>query len=155
MTKSNMITNGIYTRAPPRGRLMPPATLAQGGMQLKQVKGAERRGPRFGANSEFVMPRAVCAELIALCCAVCLLAVSRSDRQCWCNLRGGRNRGTERDRLKKKQKYEYTTRTYRYLVLRFIPVTAVCSKESTTQHDTAPQRRARCGTAPHRTALRR
>ena len=28
-----------------------------------------------------MMPRATCAKLIALCCAVCLLAMSRSNRQ--------------------------------------------------------------------------
>ena len=44
---------------------------------------------------------------------------------------------TERDQLK-KLKEEYTT---------CIPGTVVCSKESTAQHDTAPQRRARHGTA--------
>ena len=46
----------------------------------KTCKGS-RRGPWFGANSDLIMPRAACAEQIALCCAVCLLAVSRSDRQ--------------------------------------------------------------------------
>ena len=61
--------------------------------------------------------------------------------------------GTDRDQLKKKQKNEYTTPTYRYLILCFIPGTAVCSKESTTQHYTAPQRRARHGTARHGAAL--
>ena len=40
-----------------------------------------------------------------------------------------------------------------YLVLRTILGTAVCSNESTTQHDTAPHLRARHGTAWHRTAL--
>ena len=47
--------------------------------------------------------------------------------------------GTERDELKKNQKEEYTTT--------LIPGTAVCSKESTAQRDTAPQHRARHGTA--------
>ena len=53
--------------------------------------------------------------------------------------------GTEKDQPKKKQKDEYTTR---------IPGTAVCSKESTAQHDIAPQCRARRATAPHGTARR-
>ena len=56
-----------------------------------------------------------------MCCAVCLLAVSRSDRQYGCNLRGGEHVGTERDQIKKKQK-EYTPTR--------IPGTAACSKES-------------------------
>ena len=47
------------------------------------MNGAERRGPRFGATtrSDLMLPRAAGAELIALCCVVCLLAMSRSDRQ--------------------------------------------------------------------------
>ena len=58
--------------------------------------------------------------------------------------------GTKRYQMKKKQKDEYTTR---------IPGTAACSKKNTAQHDTAPQRRARHGTArhlttPHGSALR-
>ena len=68
-------------RAPLRGRLTPLATLAQGRMQLKYVKGEGRRGPRlFGANSEVIMPRGACAELIALRCAGCLL-MPHSERQ--------------------------------------------------------------------------
>ena len=80
-----------------------------------------------------------------LCCAVCLLAVSHSEGQYECNLRGGKSMGTERDQMDKNQKDEYTTR---------IPRTAVRLKESTAQHDTAPQRRARHGTAPHGTTRR-
>ena len=105
-----------YTTAPLHGRLTPPATLAQGRMQLKHVKGAERRGPSFVANGESIMPRAACAELIALCCAVCLLAVSHSNRQYGCNFRGGKNMVIKRDQLNKNQENEYTTRTYRHLV---------------------------------------
>ena len=33
------------------------------------------------------MPRATCAELIGLCCAVCLLVMPPSDQQYGCNLR--------------------------------------------------------------------
>ena len=58
----------------------PSATLAKGRKQLN-VKGAERRGPRFGATNDLILPRATCAELVALCCAVCLLEMPRSDRQ--------------------------------------------------------------------------
>ena len=50
-------------------------------------KWAERRGPWLGATSDLIMPRATCAELMALCCAVCLLAMARSDRQYESNLR--------------------------------------------------------------------
>ena len=63
------------------------------------VKRAGRRGPRlFGANSELIiMPRGVCAKLIALRCAVCLL-MSRSERQYVCYLRGGGGHG-DRERI--------------------------------------------------------
>ena len=75
------------------------ARARQGRMQLKTdyVKGAEIRGPRLGANSDLIMPRAACAEQIALLCSavlcVLLLPVLRSDRQYGGNLRGGKNRG--------------------------------------------------------------
>ena len=75
-----------YTRTPLRGRLTPSATFAKGRTQSK-MKEVERRGPSLGATSDLIMPRATCAELIALCCAVCLLSMSRSDRQYGCNLR--------------------------------------------------------------------
>ena len=57
-------------RASLRGRLTPPATFAQGRMQLKHVKVGERRGSLFGANNDLIMPRGACSEQIALCCAV-------------------------------------------------------------------------------------
>ena len=61
------------TRAPLRGWLVPLASLAQGRMQLKHERVAERRGPWFGATSELIKPKAVYAELllVALCCALC------------------------------------------------------------------------------------
>ena len=71
----------------PSGRLTPPAMLALGKAQ-QNVNGAEKKGPWFNASSDLIMPGATCAELIALCCAVRLLAVSRSDRQYGYNLRG-------------------------------------------------------------------
>ena len=70
----------IYTTAPLRGRLTPSATLAQERFQLN-VKGAERRGPGYSATSDSIIPRAACAELIAMSVLCCLLAMSRSDRQ--------------------------------------------------------------------------
>ena len=54
--------------------------------------------------------------------------------------------GTERDQMEKQQQKEYAATR--------IPGTTVCLKGSTAQHDTAPQRRARHGTAPHGTARR-
>ena len=66
------------TRALLRGRLTPTASLAQGRMQLKHVKGAERKGARFGATSELILPRAACAKLlmVALCYALFCVLVS-------------------------------------------------------------------------------
>ena len=54
-----------------------------------KCEGGTKKDPWFGAASDLIMPRANCAELIALCCAVCVLGMSRSDRQYGCNLRGG------------------------------------------------------------------
>ena len=67
------------TRAPLRGRLTPPLRSRKARKNatknIDYVKGAERRGPRFGANSDLIMPRAACAEqialLVVLSCAVC------------------------------------------------------------------------------------
>ena len=57
------------------------AAVAQGRFQQINGKGAERRGPRFSATSDLIMPRATCAELIDLSVLCCMLAMSRSDRQ--------------------------------------------------------------------------
>ena len=64
--------------------------------------------------------------------------------------------GTERDQMKKKQQEENTTtRIPNTNAVCSIDTTAVCSKESTAQHDTVTQRRARHdSTAPHGTARR-
>ena len=65
-------------------------------MRLKTyVKGAERRDPLFGANSDLIMPRAACAEQIALLCSavLCAFITTVSDREYGGNLRGGKNRG--------------------------------------------------------------
>ena len=82
-----------------------------------------------------------------LCCAVCLLAVLRSDQQYGCNLHGGENMGTERGQINEEKTKRRVHNMYYYTW--YYRVTAGCSKESTAQHDTAPQRRARHGTAPH------
>ena len=68
------------TRALSRGRLTPPATLAQGRFQLI-MKGAERGDPWISATSHLIMQRVTCAELIARSVLCCMLAMSRSDRQ--------------------------------------------------------------------------
>ena len=121
----------------------------------KTCKGTERRGPWCGANSKLMMPRAARAVLIALCCAVCLLAVSRSDRQYGCNLRGGGAWGPREINWRKSKNtgtQHVDTGTWvryfvSYQVFHFIPDTAVCSRERTAQNDTAPHCKVRHGTA--------
>ena len=97
------------------------------------------------------------AELIALCCAVCLLAMSRSNLQYGCNFQEKKKEDRERTiKGTKPTKYEYT-RTYIPVSTgyRMIPgTTDACSKESTVQHGTTPQGKARHSTAPHGAALR-
>ena len=73
----------IVSRAPIRRRLTPPYIRARNNTTKCQ---GGRRGPWLGATSDQIMPIAACAELAALCCAVCLLAMSLSDRQYECNL---------------------------------------------------------------------
>ena len=95
------------------------------------------------------MPRAACAELIALCCAVCLLEVPRSIGRKNAILRGGGNMGTESDQMKGKQMEEYKI---------CIPGTAVLGmlekKHSTARHSTSAQGKARHRATPHDTARR-
>ena len=140
----------ICARAPLRGRLTPPATLAQGRTQL-YVKGAEIKKPWFRATSDLIMPRATCEELIALCFVVCLLEMPRSDRQYGCNLQKKTKKRTEREDTSTK-KAKRRVRTY-------IPVPGTSNdtwccvferKHSAEQQSTAPQ--GRHDTAWHRTA---
>ena len=152
LNRSIYIGRFNYTRAPLHGRLTPPATLARGRMQLINLKGAERKDPRFGANSDLIMPNAACVEQIALPRAVCLSAVSRSDRQYGCNLRAGGNMGTERDEMKKrKEKKRVHTQRVLFVVLLYARNKAL---RSTTQHRSAGQGTTPCRTAPHGAALR-
>ena len=151
-----MYSNNCNTRAP----LQPPASLAQGRMQLIHVKGVERGGPRFGATSELIMPTAVCACLVALLlwCALSVLCA------CWgyhvlidstgvvCG--GGGYGDREDDQLKKAIIPVHNA---------YIPVpgtsihTWYCCcmferKHSVARHSTAPQ--ARHATARHCAAPR-
>ena len=83
------------------------------------VKGAKRRGPSFGATSNLRMPRATCAELVALRCATCLLAMSRSDRHSTDVVRNKTEEDRERTVSEKSNKtstQRQYTRTYRYII---------------------------------------
>ena len=108
----------------------------------------------FGANIELIMmPRRACAELIALRCAVCLF-MSRSNRQYVCYLRGREGgMGTERGRSTEESKKTNTQRVHKPGTC-IIPgtTTAICSKERTAPHNTAPQNEGQ-GTARHCVAL--
>ena len=64
--------------------------------------------------------------------------------------------GTERGQInRRKQKDEYTKNVLKPGTCIIVPgtTTAVCSKESTAPHDTAPQNEG-YGTTPHCVALR-
>ena len=88
-------------------------------------------------------------------CAVCLLAMSHSDRQCRCNLRvGGKPRDRERTiNFDESQKTSTKTRTYPYLVLRIMYLVLLYARKkaqrSMKQHRTAGQGAARHSMAPH------
>ena len=132
-------------------------TLAQGKIQLN-VKGAERRGRRFGSTSDWIMSRATCAELIALCCAVCLLAMSGSDWQCTGVTCEEKNVRTERRQSNESNQSSTHVHTGTwYTVLRMTPA-SVHSQESTTKHGTTPfhvaGQRTSHSRAPHDAALR-
>ena len=57
-----------------------------------------------------IWPRAICAGLVALGCAVCLLAMSRSDWQYGCNVRKSKiiEEDRERGQLIKKARRIHT-----------------------------------------------
>ena len=65
-----------------------------------------------------IILRATYAGVIALCCAVCMLAVSRSVGQYGCNLRGGGHEDRERTTSEesKKTNTQQLTRTCRYII---------------------------------------
>ena len=67
-----------------------------------------------------IVQKATCAELVTLCCAVCLLAISRSDRQYGCNLRNNKKHEEDQERKineeNKKMSTQQHTRTYRYII---------------------------------------
>ena len=129
----------IYiTRAPLRGRLTPPPTLAQGIFQLN-AKGAKRRGPRFSATSDDIMPRAtLCRADCPLCAVQCV---------CWrCHVLIGstgvicEQKFAKRTEMEvkindeSKQTSTHTHRLYRHLPPGTSPNTcwySVCPKEST------------------------
>ena len=146
----------MYKGSAPR-RLTQPATLTQGKTQLKNVKGVEIRGPRFGATSDLIMLRATCAELIGLCCAVCLLAMPRSGRQYGVippPHMTEKGQSSVESKLKILAVY---TRTYRHLVpdtFRMLPGKCMFEREhSAVRHSTAPQGKKH-GIARRRTTLR-
>ena len=103
-------------------------------------------------------PKAACADLsiVALCSALyCVLVGDVTFGSLYGgNLRGGGGHGDrERTINSRKQNYEYTTCTYRYLVLRIIYLVLVYARKK-AQHSLKLHRTARQGTAPHGIARR-
>ena len=140
-----------------RERLTPPAyTLAQGRIKKLKVKGAEGGGPWFGATSDLTMPRAPCAKLSALCCDVCLLAMSRSDWQHGYNLRGENMMRTERGQSSKTRSHVRTGTSYLILQQqwRVIPTILMLYVRSKARRIRAQHGAAGQGTAPYGTARR-
>ena len=77
---SNLRTGMSYvcTRAPLRGRLTPPATLAQGKEECnkKHVKGAERKRPMIWCEQQFNNAKSCLCRAsrhVVLSCAVCFV----------------------------------------------------------------------------------
>ena len=121
-----------------------------------KCKGGRKNRPKIRCNQRLIMPRATCAELIALCCAVCLLAMSHSDRQSGCKLQEKKRRGPRGSTINEERKTT-STRTYRYQVPGTSHDTWYCVQKkahrNTAQHRTVGQGTAPHGTARHRTAL--
>ena len=92
-------------------------------------KGAERRGPRFVANSDLIMPRAAFAEQIALLCSavlcafvtgVTLLLIGSSGVLCVGGKTGGRERSNNTCRKRKKKESNNTQQHILYPVLLYV-----------------------------------
>ena len=97
---ANIIMSVYITRATIRGR-----RYARARKNTKNVKGAETRGPWFGATSDSITQRTTCEELIVMCCAVlcacrrCHVLVGSTGVICG---GGGGMRRTERAQTTKK-----------------------------------------------------
>ena len=159
-----MLVEGILlksTRAPLRGRLTPPATLAQGKEECNQkhVRGTERRRPTLWCKQRFdsaksYFCRASCP--VVLSCAVCFcyrccVLIGSTGVICM-----GKKQGPVKDQIhieEKRRKVAHHNNTY---YTRYCPMS---ERKHTAQHDTAPQRRARqrtvrLRTAPHGATMR-
>ena len=77
---SNAVNNNIFFigSAP---RAADAARFARAWKKSTKCEGGRKKRPMVGATSDLIMPRATCAELIALSVLCCMLAMSRSDRQ--------------------------------------------------------------------------
>ena len=54
-----------------------------------KCEGGRKKRPMIWCEQRFDNAKSYTRKLIALCCAVCFLAMSRSDQQYECNLQGG------------------------------------------------------------------
>ena len=144
----------VDTRAPLRG-WRASRLLRSHKEELDKIAKGVARTYRFGAISYLIMPRATCEELLALCHAVCLLAMSRSDRQYRCTLQRKKH---EEDRQRTINQELKKTSTHvqagtGYLVLRMTPGTVLCTKEK-ARRSTAQDGAAQHSTAGQVNALR-
>ena len=142
----------ICTRDPLRGRLTPPATLAQGKIECNKnhVKGTERRSPMIWCKQRFdnannCLCRASCPAVLscAVCfCYRCYVLIGSTGVICVGEKTGPRERSnTCRNRKKKSSTSQH------------VLYCSMFERKHRAQHDTAPQRRARQRTVRLRTAL--
>ena len=136
----------------------PPGSLAQGRIQLNE-KEAEWGGPWFGATSDLIMPRATCADLITLCCAVALVGAATFWSAVFgCNLRNKIVKRTERGQTNEASKKKANRRVHTYIhtgtccLVRALRNTCYCyimfeRKHNAARHSATPQGKVR-----HRTA---
>ena len=149
----------IYTRAPLRGRLTPPATLAQGKEECnkKHVKGTERRRPMIWCKQRFDNAKSCLCKAscpVGLSCAVCFcyrcyVLIGSRGVICVGEKTGARERSNT-CRKRKKNKSSTSQQHVLQPVLLYVRKKAhSAARHSTTAKGTAAHR-----TAPHGSARR-
>ena len=149
----------VTTRAPLRGRLTPPATLAQGKEECnkKHVKGTERRPmiwckQRFD-NAKSCLCRASCP--VVLSCAVCfsyrcyVLIVST-----WVICMGEKTGARERSNTCRKRKKKKSSTSQQHALYPGMLYVQKKAHSSAARHSTAAKGTAAHRTAPHGATLR-
>ena len=152
----------VYTtRAPLRGRLTPPATLAQGKevCNKNHVKGTERRRPMIWCKQRFdnaksCLCRASCPVVLgcAVCfCCRCYVLIGSTGVFCVGEKTGARERSNTCKKRKRRKVAHHNNTTYvLYPVLLYVRKKA----HSAARHSTAAKGTAAHRTAPHGSARR-